>query len=297
MHKVKVIEKYGYRQLDPVPRSDELSKFYESQYYHLIRNGGRAPHIRKMLEGGDVAHREREWLRSVMFRDIAETLASLIFEGANVLDIGAGTGDFVAFMAECGYRAEGIEPATEPSESAREIGLAIHTADLASWAGDQNNYERYDAVVMVNVLEHVPDPESVVEQSMKLLRPGGVLVIRVPNDFTEIQKATQEKLNKDVWWVFAPDHINYFSVESLRRFLGAFNLDVEVEMTDFPMEMFLLMGDDYIGDSKLGSVVHQKRCNLELAMSSDFRRKLYTALASVGIGRNITTFARKCAPA
>ncbi len=293
MHKVKLIEKYGFQQLDPVPRSDELSRFYESQYYHLIRSGGRAPHIRKMLEGGDVAQKEREWLRNVMFRDIAETLANLIPAGATVLDIGAGTGDFVAFMAECGYHAEGIEPATEPSESAREIGLTIHTTDLASWADDKNNHERYDAVVMVNVLEHVPDPEAVVEQSTKLLRPGGVLIIRVPNDFTEIQEAAQKKLNKDAWWVFAPDHINYFSVESLRRFLEAFSLDVEAEMTDFPMEMFLLMGDDYIGDSKLGPLVHQKRCSMELAMSSDLRRKLYSALASVGIGRNITTFARK----
>jgi len=293
MHKIKEVENHGFLQLDPVPQTEELSRFYESQYYHLIRNGGRAPHIGRLLEGGEVAEQERRWLREVMFRDIAETLAGLVAAGGAVLDIGAGTGDLVAFLGECGYQAEGIEPAKEPSESAREFGLAIHTADLASWSGDLSNHQRYDAVVMINVLEHVPVPQAVVEQAVRLLRPGGVLVIRVPNDFSEIQSAAQKALDKDAWWVFAPDHINYFGVNSLRSFLESFGLSVESEMTDFPMEMFLLMGDDYISEPTLGPALHLKRCRMELAMPSSLRRKLYTALASVGVGRNVTTFARK----
>lgn len=293
MHKVKTAAKYGFRQLDPVPHSEELTKFYESQYYHLIRSGGRAPELRKMLEGGEVAQREREWLQGVMYRDIVETLGTLIPAGGTVLDIGAGTGDFVAFLGECGYRAEGIEPAKEPSESARNAGLAIHTADLASWSDDQAHHGTCHAVVMLNVLEHVPAPEEVIEQACKLLRPGGMLVIRVPNDFSEMQQAAQKATGKDAWWVFAPDHINYFCVESLRHFLESFNMETLTEMTDFPMEMFILMGDDYIGNAALGSEVHQKRCKMELAMPSSLRQKLYTALASVGVGRNVTTFARK----
>lgn len=229
-----------------------------------------------------------------MFCDIIESLKGLVPPRAKILDIGAGTGDFVAFMEKCGYRAEGIEPAREPSESAREFGLNIHTSDLSNWAGNEANHGSYDAVVLVNVLEHVPDPEVVLAQSANLLRPGGMLVIRVPNDFTEIQEAAERKINKKAWWIFAPDHINYFNVESLGNLLTNFNFDIITEMSDFPMEMFLLMGDDYLENKALGPVLHQKRCQMELAMPSALRRKIYTALASVGVGRNITTFARKC---
>jgi 2-polyprenyl-3-methyl-5-hydroxy-6-metoxy-1,4-benzoquinol methylase len=293
MADVRRNEIYGFSQLDPIPTNDELKHFYESRYYHLIRQGGRAPELRKMMEGGDTARRELEWLKSGMYRDITDTLSVNISSNSLVLDVGAGTGEFVAFLNENGYLAEGIEPAHEPSEAARQRGLRIQTATLASWVSDNAHHDHYDSVVMLNVLEHVPNPEIVIEQSVKLLRKGGVLVIRVPNDFTEIQKVAQEALNRDAWWVCAPDHINYFNVESLRRFLEQFNLEVLTEMTDFPMELFLMMGEDYIGNANIGSAVHQKRCTMELAMPPSLRQKLYIALASVGIGRNVTTFARK----
>ena len=291
--KVKQREGFGFYQLDPVPKEAALAEFYESQYYHLIRAGGRAPHLRKKMEGGEVARREQAWLNDVSFRDLVDLLGRQIAPGARVLDIGAGMGDFVAYLCERGFDAEGIEPAREPSAAARESGLAVHTADLASWSADPGKLGSYAAVTMINVLEHVPDPVTVVEQARSLLAADGVLMVRVPNDFTEIQEAARAALDKDAWWVFSPDHINYFSVTSLHEFLAAKGFSVVEEMGDFPMELFLLMGEDYIGNTELGAAVHAKRCRLEQAMPAALRQKMYAALASVGIGRNIATFARR----
>jgi 2-polyprenyl-3-methyl-5-hydroxy-6-metoxy-1,4-benzoquinol methylase len=286
-------ERSGYYRLDPVPSDKELTRFYESRYYDLIRKGGRAPELRRLSEGGSVAQQEREWLHDGMYRDIDETLKEIAPAKSRVLDIGAGTGDFVRFMRESGHDAEGIEPAQEPSDAARKRGLPIHTATLSSWASDPSNAGTADVVVMLNVLEHVPDPELMLAQIRTLLSPGGLVVIRVPNDFSEMQDAAQRKLKKEPWWICAPDHINYFSVQSLQSFLANSGMQTVYAMTDFPMEFFLLMGDDYTGDAAAGSAVHQKRVQFELALPSPLRRKLYAALASVGIGRNVMAFARK----
>ena len=285
--------RFDFHQLDPLPTSDELSSFYESQYYHLIRQGGRAPELRRMMEGGESARSELEWLRNTTYLDVADTLRSLSPSGNRVLDIGAGTGDFVSFLVERGFAAEGIEPALLPSEAARERGLNIATADLATWAADGAHEARYDAVVALNVLEHVPDPESFVDRCLKLLRPGGILALKVPNDFSEIQAAAQQKLQTDPWWVCVPDHVNYFNIASLRKFLESFGLDIVGQVTDFPMELFLLFGDDYTSNPEVGKQMHRKRQQLETALPADLRRRLYAAFASVGMGRAVTAFARK----
>jgi 2-polyprenyl-3-methyl-5-hydroxy-6-metoxy-1,4-benzoquinol methylase len=286
-------QRSGYYRLDPVPSDKELTTFYESRYYDLIRKGGRAPELRRLSEGGSVAQRELEWLREGMYRDIAETLKEIAPTKSRVLDVGAGMGDFVRFMREAGYDAAGIEPAKEPSEAARNQGLPIHTATLSSWASDPRNTGTADVVVMLNVLEHVPDPELMLAQTRALLSPGGLVVIRVPNDFSDIQDAARRKLNKEPWWICAPDHINYFGVHSLGKFLTNCGMETVFVMTDFPMEFFLLMGDDYTSDPAVGSTLHQKRVQFELALPSPLRRKLYTALASAGIGRNVMAFAKK----
>lgn len=293
MHPVSKDERGGYYRLDPIPTDDELSVFYESRYYDLIRRGGRAPELRKLTAGGETAERELKWLHDCMYTDIAETFRERFARVRSVLDVGAGTGEFVHFLRGAGFEAEGIEPAREPAEAARQRGLPIHTANLAQWAGSAERIGSYDAIVMLNVLEHVPDPHSVILSCRELLKPGGVLVVRVPNDFSELQKAAQQALGASSWWICAPDHINYFNVETLRGFLGRCGMHVEHEMTDFPMEMFLLMGENYVANPSAGASAHGKRVQFELSLPSTLRRKLYAALAQAGAGRNIMTFARK----
>jgi len=282
----------GFYRLDPVPTDSELTEFYESRYYDLIRKGGRAPELRKMSEGGAVAQRELQWLQC-MYRDIADKLAEIAPGRRRVLDVGAGMGDFVRYMRENGYDAEGVEPAKEPSAAARQQGLPIHTASLATWSADAAHVASVDVVVMLNVLEHVPDPELVLAQTRTLLNPGGLAVIRVPNDFSEIQDVARQQLQKAPWWVCSPDHINYFDVESLQRFMTNNGMESVFVMTDFPMEFFLLMGDDYVGNPSVGSALHEKRVKFELGLPPAFRRRLYAALASAGVGRNTMMFARK----
>ena len=215
-HRIVVDPTYGHRRLDPMPSSAELGAFYESRYYDLIRAGGRTPDIARLLQGGPDAERERRWLRHTLHGDVAETLRATA-PGKRVLDVGCGTGDLVAALREEGFEAEGIEPSDEAAALGRERGLCIHTADVARFA---RSATPFDAVVMLNVLEHVPDPAAVLEKLGQLLVESGVLCVRVPNDFSRIQLAAKHVLDKAPWWIAIPDHVNYFDHGSLQAFLA-----------------------------------------------------------------------------
>lgn len=294
MTEVSKEEAGGWYRLDPIPTDSELTSFYESRYYHLIRAGGRAPELRRMIEGGAAKQGELAWLRDTLYADIAAALQTHAPQARRILDVGAGTGDFVAYMRERGYEAQGIEPAREPSEAARAAGLPIHTSTLAAWADDAAHSASVDVVVMLNVLEHVPAPAQTLTQCRQLLRAGGLAVIRVPNDFTQIQQAAQDAIQaREPWWVAAPDHINYFNFASLEAFLRHCGMETLSATTDFPMELFLLMGEDYVSDPALGGALHRKRVQLETALPAPLRRKLYGAFAAAGIGRNVLSFSRK----
>ena len=277
---------YGYRRLEPVPKDDELSEFYESQYYDLVRRGGRAPDLRRLVGGGEEGERERAWLRGTLYADIGDALRRHA-TGVRVLDVGCGTGEFVAFLNEHGFDAVGIEPSPDAVAHACAQGRPVQQATLEHLAEDPtaSGVPAFHAVTMLNVLEHVPHPAQMIEAAKRVLTPDGILCVMVPNDFSEIQLAAQSHLQQSAWWVAVPDHINYFTISSLQRFVAHFGFEVVHTQADFPMELFLLMGDDYVRRPDAGPICHQKRVRLELALPSELRRRLYQALGEIGVGR------------
>jgi SAM-dependent methyltransferase len=285
---------YGYRCLDPVPSQEELGQFYQSQYYDLLRKGGRAPDLRRLLEGGTAGARERHWLREGMFTDIIAVLNKHC-RGKRLLEVGCGTGEFLAFAGEKGFDVVGMEPSTEAAQLAANRKLCVHSVTLEQFAElpKEINPRGFDAVVLLHVLEHVPDPVDTVRRCKSLLNPEGILCVRVPNDFTRLQQAAEVQINKQKWWIAVPDHINYFNFESLRRLFEGIGFDVVYDQGDFPMEMFLLMGDDYIGNPTVGGQCHERRVRFDLALPPELRRSIYRAFAAAGVGRDCLMFGRK----
>ena len=281
---------YGHRRLDPVPDADELARYYESQYYHAIRQGKTAVGMRDRLE--DKSRQEEiAWLGACLYTDVAAALRVLA-PGPRVLDAGCGMGEFVSFLDQQGFAASGVDPSDEAVSRARSAGLDVRAGTLADVVADPS--ARYDAVTSLNVLEHVPDPAALLDQTRQVLVPGGVACICVPNDFSALQSAAAAHTARKDWWIAAPDHINYFDFDSLERFVSGRGFSVLKRTTDFPMEFFLLMGDDYTaGDPTVGKACHARRKRFELALPPVLRQALYEALAGVGIGRNCVLFARR----
>lgn len=287
-HTVVTDPTYGYRRLDPVPDEAELTEFYESRYYDSLRDRSRGTSLKHLLAGGEESDREREWLHDGLYADVLAMLERHA-PGRRVLDVGAGIGEFVSAAAEAGFEASGIEPSEEAAATARDRGTDVATTDMAGLTGAEGSF---DAVVLMNVLEHVPDAALTLRQVHALLAAGGVCFVQVPNDFNRLQLTAQEKLGLPSWWVAVPDHVNYFSFESLPRLAAGMGFETVEISTDFPMEMFLLMGMDYVSDPSQGRICHGYRMEFERSVPADVRRDLYRSLAQQGIGRQVQALLR-----
>ena len=102
---------------------------------------------------------------------------------ARILDVGCGRGGLVYWLNQRGYhRAEGIDVSAEQIETARRLGIAnVEQADLRSYLGAR--LQCYDALILRDVVEHFTRDQivEVLELCRSALRPGGVVIVQVPN--------------------------------------------------------------------------------------------------------------------
>lgn len=283
---------YGFRRLEPTPSADDLSDFYQSKYYDLMRRGDRSPDLRRHLRGGQDQEAQNRWQARTVFDTVVNALGYA--PGRTVLEIGSGVGTLVKHLADAGFDALGVDPAPVAVEAAVALGVDVRVGDYASYCAAGGG--QMDAIVMLNVLEHVPDPVGLLRAIHDGLKENGLVIIRVPNDFSEVQAAALAKLTGDPWWIAIPDHINYFNFETLPPVLTQVGFEVLDTLGDFPMELFLLMGRDYTRDPAVGRACHGERVSLEMSLPPEQLRGMYRALASVEVGRNCFFVARKAAP-
>lgn len=142
-----------------VPEPTRLRRFYREEYPARFGGDSNGPARVAVLAG------------------IADRLGP--GAGARLLDVGCGTGGFVEEAARRGWRAVGLEVAEEPAlETRKRTGRPVLVADalrLPVRAG------ALDALVLVNVLDHLPDPAAALAEARRALRAGGRLAVRVPN--------------------------------------------------------------------------------------------------------------------
>ena len=129
-------------------------------------------------EGGDleslsVLRRYREWIVDYF----------VPFCTGTTVELGAGIGSISALLAPHIDRLDLVEPSPNLARRlgerfASDARIAVHAGDLEGFAAAADR--RYDAVVMVNVLEHIKDDEAALARLFKLIRPGGHLMILVP---------------------------------------------------------------------------------------------------------------------
>jgi len=289
-HQIIEDRERGYRRLEPMPTDAELSEFYRLRYYQDVQRRESGSALKSLSRDDGRAAREREWLRQTLWADLVDTLARA--PGNRVLEVGCGAGDFLCHLRDYAFEPVGLEPSEEASQAARDRSLRVFTETLQQYAIRREDAVLFDAVILLNVLEHVPDPARVLQAARSVCQPGALICVRVPNDFNALQRAASEKLKRAPWWVAIPDHVNYFDFESLKVLLAREGFTVESAQADFPMELFLLMGEDYLTDASLGGSCHRRRQSFELALPTEVRRRFYETLAQAGLGRNCLVWAR-----
>lgn len=273
----------------PLPSADDKADFYENEFYESFSDDYISKH-QEDLDWWKIEHREKyELFESILTPDA---------QPKTLLDIGSGPGMFLKVGQDRGWHVEGIEPGASAWKfSTENLGLSVHHAYLD---GDNvDTFGSFDVVHLNNVLEHIVDASAFVAMMGKLVKPDGLIAITVPNDFNPLQEAVVDCFSKPQWWVSPLQHLNYFSPTSLETCLANNGFEPVKTTGSFPLELFLLMGIDYIGDGKTGRAVHEQRkqleMNLDRAGKTDLKRKMYDALCSLGIGRQVTVVAKKVA--
>lgn len=147
---------------------------------------------------------------------------------ARWLDIGCGSGEFLEECRHGGYDVEGVELSIRSANEARRVGIQVH-GDLADVQG------LLDVVSMWHVLEHMQEPRETLQSVRSLLRPDGVLCIRVPNF-----SGRWSRILADHWVWFQPHHHTvHFGPDSMRRLLNDAGFTVTKLRTQRPNSLLV----------------------------------------------------------
>lgn len=272
-------ENCGFVHAYPFPDKAELDKFYRNEFQK-----NKSCDI-------DRYFRQLYWWK-MHFNRRLDLIERLLSGPGKMLDIGCGFGFFIKEAQGRGWKAVGLEPSIYACEKSKEYYVDVRNCgtDLAGI----EQFSDYDAVVLAHVLEHVPDPVEMLTKARKTLRPGGILVVIVANDYNPLQLIAKERLGSDSWWVCPPEHINYFNVDTIEALLESLGFEVAIKETTFPIELFLLAGLNYIDNQNEGPKAHKYQEEIEFAFHHSNNWDLLPRMfGGEGIGRNALLLGRK----
>ena len=273
----------GFKHVTPIPTEEELVQAYSHEYYTQEK----PLYIERYRE-------DLEWWNTVYTRRYEILEQHLPKQQRNILDIGSGPGFFLLNGKNRGWEVKGVEPSIQAAEHSQSLGLDVENVFFSEQTAP--TLGSFDVINMGEVLEHIPNPTALLKLMHAQLNVGGLVCIIVPNDFNPFQLALRDHLGFHPWWVAPPHHINYFDFKSLAGLVEKCGFEVLHQESTFPIDMFLLMGENYIGDDKLGRACHTKRMTFEMSMigagGGDILSRMYTAFADVSLGREVVIFAK-----
>ncbi|MDD2735826.1 MAG: class I SAM-dependent methyltransferase [Desulfuromonadaceae bacterium] len=195
-HSVSYCRICGIGTTEPQPDDEILHALHSTQYY---RNG------EGVRFAGPV-----EWLVEGMRRWRIHRLSQLVHKG-RALDIGCGSGRFLRALRLSGWEVAGLELNDDTATAARKVhGLTVE-ASLEAFAD-----KSFDLITITHVLEHIRDPRQMLAECARLLKPGGVIAVAVPNI-----ESWQARLTQEHWFhLDLPRHLWHFSEKWLSKELA-----------------------------------------------------------------------------
>lgn len=213
--------------LDPTPVESELSKAYLNYYTHQLITKSVSFQLRQRVKrgvAGLICGYQRttgffEKLMAVPFLFTPFLRENMIATGCGYLDgqtrgklleIGCGSGMTLANLKSLGWDAEGIDFDSKAAESANlNFNITVKSGSLR-----EVNYEanKFDAILMSHVIEHIFDPVIFLTECSRILKPGGKLVILTPN----INSIGFKRFSRNWVHLDPPRHLYLFSIQTLR---------------------------------------------------------------------------------
>ncbi|HZR57825.1 MAG TPA: class I SAM-dependent methyltransferase [Terriglobales bacterium] len=192
--------------LNPMFSAEELGSLYPTDYYSYQDNSRRS--------------RWKDLLRTALHFHV-QTLDPKFPAPGKMLDLGCGSGWFMLTMQAQGWETHGVEI----SAAAAELGHKSSGLNIFSGTLDQANYpsEFFDYVRSNHSFEHISCPSGTLNEIHRILKPGGKVLIGVPNI-----DSLNAKLFQQYWWYLgAPVHPFNYSAQTLSRLLQKHQFNIQ----------------------------------------------------------------------
>ncbi|WP_457866529.1 class I SAM-dependent methyltransferase [Salegentibacter sp. F14] len=186
--------------LKTIPVPENLASYYESENYisHTDSSKGITDRIYRLVKKY-MLNKKLNWIESLMLP-------------GKLLDVGAGTGDFLLNAKERGWEVSGVEPNKSARNLALEKNLEVRK-DLSKYDG-----KKFDVICLWHVLEHISNVEEELSKLKALLDKNGILVIAVPNF-----KSYDAQYYREFWAGYdVPRHLWHFSQNGIKKFFSQF---------------------------------------------------------------------------
>tara|TARA_B110000091_G_scaffold192481_1_gene216934 strand:+ start:5367 stop:6224 length:858 start_codon:yes stop_codon:yes gene_type:complete len=201
----RVMKNQEYDLLVTSPMPSDLAKYYQSEDYisHTDARKSLFDNVYQIVK------------RHTLKKKVA-LLNSFLPEEKTVLDVGAGTGDFLQACKKNNWKGVGVEPNLKAREIAKSKNILL-AKDLSFFKG-----KRFDVITLWHVLEHVENLEAYTQNLKELLKENGTLLIAVPN-----YKSFDATYYGSFWAAFdVPRHVWHFSQTSIHKIFSFVSLKV-----------------------------------------------------------------------
>jgi 2-polyprenyl-3-methyl-5-hydroxy-6-metoxy-1,4-benzoquinol methylase len=198
-------EEYQLLKTHPQPTLDRLGMYYEFDDY-ISHTDGKRTLFEKMYH----------FIKRRAIKNKLRLIEQHQPVKGKILDIGAGTGDFLLEAKNKNWETVGVEP----NEKAKSI--AIKKGVLFADTIEKLESNSFDVITLWHVLEHVPDVVHQVAELKRLLKPSGTLIIAVPNF-----KSFDANYYKTLWAAYdVPRHLWHFSKTAIEKLFDKQNMNL-----------------------------------------------------------------------
>ena len=208
----------------PKPSPEKLPSYYESEDYISHTDGKRS-----------LFERVYHLIKNIALKNKVKLINAQSKKG-KLLDIGAGTGDFLVAAKIAGWETIGIEPSSKAKKIAINKGVSF-----ANNLSDLKN-DSFDVITMWHVLEHVANLDEYIFELKRLIKPTGTILIAVPN-----YKSFDANYYGKFWAAFdVPRHIWHFSKTAIQKLFAEKDMKlVEVLPMKFDSFYVSLLSEKY----------------------------------------------------
>ena len=232
---------------------------------------------------------------------ILNNLRPLLNKKMKVLDIGCSTGHFLHSLKGRVAQRVGLELSEDAVKFIRKnLGIKVYSKLLGS---EPIKEGPFDLITCLQALEHMEDPLKFLKEAGKILKPGGILYIEVPNAEDALLKIYENKGYGDFY--FREAHVSYFAPKTLKKLLGragfkgrvftaqCYNLINHINwiLTGQPQENFEIGNNKPYLAAETGKEIKVKKELNNLIKKADMEYK--KILEKNGLGENIVFIGRK----